>query len=292
MTELIGSVNRVQAGACVLCAPSQQATAAMADKCPVDHKALAASAEKCPVDHSALSSSADKCPVEHEQRSTWASLLPSSSKSVPAQPQSHAPGTLPQDRETSSIPRVDGSNWVYPSQAQFYAAMARKNHNPQASDMKVIVPIHNAVNERAWLEVMRWEAGQGGEQCGGVKLVSFKGRPKDLTPKARLKTLLGYVLVGYHLPHPRPIRVFSYSAPFDRHDWIVERCGKQIRYVIDFYTGHSNKSGGNLSFYLDARPALDNWDGVRMRAERFWERWVGKPWSSKATSPGSVSSRP
>lgn len=181
-----------------LCAhpPLRSPLAAMADKCPVDHGALAPSADKCPVDHGSISSSADKCPVDHEQRSTWASLLPSSSKSAPAQPQQHAPGILPRDREISSIPRVDGSKWVYPSQAQFYAAMARKNHNPQASDMQVIVPIHNAVNERAWMEVMKWEASQGGEQCGGVKLVSFKGRPKDLTPKARLKTFLGCVSVS------------------------------------------------------------------------------------------------
>lgn len=25
------------------------------------------------------------------------------------------------------------------------------------------------------------------------------------------------------------------AAPFDRHDWIVDRCGKEVRYVIDFY---------------------------------------------------------
>jgi hypothetical protein len=23
--------------------------------------------------------------------------------------------------------------------------------------------------------------------------------------------------------------------PFDRHDWYVDRCGKEVRYVIDFY---------------------------------------------------------
>lgn len=72
--------------------------------------------------------------------------------------------------------------------------MARKNHNPHAPDMKTIIPIHNAVNERAWSELMKWESGRGGEKCGGVKLVTFKGRPNDLTPKARLMTLLGYVL--------------------------------------------------------------------------------------------------
>ena len=25
------------------------------------------------------------------------------------------------------------------------------------------------------------------------------------------------------------------QMPFDRHDWYVDRCGKEVRYVIDFY---------------------------------------------------------
>ncbi|CAE6427400.1 unnamed protein product [Rhizoctonia solani] len=101
------------------------------------------------------------------------------------------PTILPTSRETSSIPRLDGQKWVYPSEAQFFSAMARKNHSPHAPDMRVIVPIHNAVNERAWHELLAWEAGRGAEACGGVKLVSFKGRPGDRTPKAWFKTLLG-----------------------------------------------------------------------------------------------------
>jgi len=72
--------------------------------------------------------------------------------------------------------------------------MARKNHNPQAADMKTIVPIHNAVNERAWTEVMKWETGRGGEACGGVKLVNFKGRPNERSLRARWKVLLGCVV--------------------------------------------------------------------------------------------------
>ncbi|KAI0080611.1 cytochrome c and c1 heme-lyase [Panus rudis PR-1116 ss-1] len=228
----------------------------------------------CPVDHGALKaaapSSADKCPVDHSTRSSLMSWFTSGSTDTPeahssSQNTSARTGgpPLPTEREVSSIPRVDGSNWVYPSESQFFAAMARKNHNPQAPDMKVIVPIHNAVNERAWAEVKKWEAGQGGEKCGGVKLVSFKGRPSERTPKARWKMLLGY------------------SAPFDRHDWIVDRCGTRMRYVIDFYAGRSPNSQVP-SFYLDVRPALDNWEGVRMRAERFWERWVGSMWNSNS----------
>ena len=44
-----------------------------------------------------------------------------------------------------------------------------------------------------------------------------------------------------------------------RHDWTIDRCGKQVRYVIDFYNG-SGGSGG-VSMHLDVRPALDDVDG-------------------------------
>ena len=57
--------------------------------------------------------------------------------------------------------------------------------------MKVVVPIHNAVNERAWSHIKEWEAGRGEERCGGIRLVSFKGRPGERSPKARILTLLG-----------------------------------------------------------------------------------------------------
>lgn len=145
-------------------------------------------ASKCPVDHSGSASSQDSCPVDHTSASTstWNRLF-SSSKSH------DSPHKLSTEREISTIPKASDGNWVYPSEAQFFAAMARKNHNPQTGDMKTIVPIHNAVNERAWSEVMQWETGRGGEACGGVKLVNFKGRPNDRSPRARWRMFLGYV---------------------------------------------------------------------------------------------------
>jgi cytochrome c heme-lyase len=111
--------------------------------------------------------------------------LPSGTTTVPV------PGLLSTSRELSSIPRSNNENWIYPSEAQFYAAMARKKHDPRAPDMKVVVPIHNAVNERAWSHIRDWEAGRGGERCGGIRLVSFKGRPGERSPKARILSLLG-----------------------------------------------------------------------------------------------------
>ena len=152
------------------------------------------SADKCPVDHKSLGSS---CPVDHTTRSTWGKILPHSSDTLSSESASRptstniVPGSLSASREVSSIPRSDKENWVYPSEVQFYAAMARKDHDPRAPDMKVVVPIHNAVNERAWSHIKEWEAGRGGEHCGGVRLVSFKGRPGVPSPKARILTLLG-----------------------------------------------------------------------------------------------------
>jgi cytochrome c heme-lyase len=153
------------------------------------------SGDKCPVDHK--SKPTGECPVDHTTRSTWGGLIP---KHNPKPSGSYGyNGPLSTDRETSSIPKADEGNWVYPSEAQFFAAMARKNHNPQTTDMKTIVPIHNAVNERAWGEVMMWEAGRGGERCGGIRLVNFKGKPGQMSPKARWKSLLGYVFVDFNM---------------------------------------------------------------------------------------------
>ena len=63
------------------------------------------------------------------------------------------------------------------------------------------------------------------------------------------------------------------KAPFDRHDWVVERCGRRVEYVIDFYEGRmvgEERERGGVSFYLDVRPKLNSWEGVRMRVERYW----------------------
>jgi cytochrome c heme-lyase len=87
-------------------------------------------------------------------------------------------------------------------------------------------------------------------RCGGPKLYSFLGLPKTLSPKARFNTFLGY------------------SAPFDRHDWVVDRCGTKVEYVIDFYQG-KGAGNGKLNFYLDVRPKLNSWEGWKMRGAKL-----------------------
>jgi len=71
-----------------------------------------------------------------------------------------------------------------------------------------------------------------------------------MSPKARFNALLGY------------------TAPFDRHDWVVDRCGTRVEYIIDFYAGRPDQSArdqGHVSFYLDVRPKLNTWEGTKMR---------------------------
>lgn len=170
-------------------------------------------------------------------------------------------------------------NWIYPSEKQFFEALMRKGNTPNststaselATSVASIIPIHNAVNERAWQQILEWErkapaADPGSKSCGGPKLYSFRGlgvEPQFLSPRARMNGWLGY------------------QRPFDRHDWVVERCGgEQVEYVIDFYQGKTsgtagqpgltgNAGPGKLSFYLDVRPKLNSYEGWRMRFYRF-----------------------
>lgn len=91
--------------------------------------------------------------------------------------------------------------------------------------------------------------------CGQPRLVRFQGRPRDLTPKARIRSWLGYTL------------------PFDRHDWTVDRCGRQVTYVIDFYTGKGDPRMPDApSFYLDVRPKLESVEGAWNRIKMSWKK--------------------
>ncbi|OQO02932.1 hypothetical protein B0A48_11215 [Cryoendolithus antarcticus] len=181
----------------------------------------------------------------HREISTIPRALPSADKPLNTAERAALP---PANSEADSGQDSASGNWIYPSQEMFFAAMKRKGHEANPADMNSIVPIHNAVNERAWTEIKNWERRRGSEMCGGPKLVSFAGDSKALTPKARVMGWMGY------------------EAPFDRHDWVVDRCGTRVEYVIDFYSGKDEGlKGKSLSFYLDARPKVNSWAGISTR---------------------------
>ena len=56
----------------------------------------------------------------------------------------------------------------------------------------------------------------------------------------------------------------SIKLPFDRHDWTVDRCGKEVRYCIDYYDTDD-------SYWIDARPmgVTGIWDRIHLAAKRL-----------------------
>lgn len=122
------------------------------------------------------------------------SQLDQTPSSPSSSPSTKSPLRLATHREISTIPRATLSsspstsssrpannekdtgqdaktgNWIYPSEEMFFAAMKRKGFGAQETDMRTIVPIHNAVNERAWGEIRGWERGWGGERYFSVSI--------------------------------------------------------------------------------------------------------------------------
>lgn len=203
-----------------------------------------------------------ECPMHDKEGIDPTNMMPPPNQ----RPAPDQPFDLDTSREVSTIPKARGKEnekWVYPLQQMFWNAMLRKgwrwkDDDPDPEDMKNIVMIHNANNEQAWREVLKWEMfHNGGCKCE-PSLIKFSGNAKKFSPRARMRSWMGYEL------------------PFDRHDWVVDRCGKEVRYVIDYYDGGAVNPETNQFTILDVRPAITSlgavWD--RMRAT-YW-RWTDK----------------
>uniref|UniRef100_F6T2R4 Holocytochrome c-type synthase n=3 Tax=Xenopus tropicalis TaxID=8364 RepID=F6T2R4_XENTR len=176
-------------------------------------------------------------------------------------PATDQPFSLSLAREESTIPRSStDKNWVYPSEQMFWNAMLRKGWRWKEDDLKPedmtnIIRIHNKNNEQAWSEILKWEALHAKECPCGPTLVRFGGKATEYSPRARMRSWMGYEL------------------PFDRHDWIVDRCGKEVRYVIDYYDG--GEVDKNYQFtILDVRPAFDSMGAIWDRMKVAWWRWT------------------
>jgi len=111
-----------------------------------------ASNSACPINHSPKDPTLAHCPVDHPNINPL--------NQIPVLPQAPAPNQsieLPTFRTQSSIPRDQSGNWEYPSPQQFYNALVRKGWATPEEHIETMVEIHNFLNERAWLEVLKWE---------------------------------------------------------------------------------------------------------------------------------------
>lgn len=145
-------------------------------------------------------------------------------------------------RESSTIPKGGtAATWVYPSPQMFFNALRRKGKGGDVKEeqMDAVVRAHNAMNEATWRRVEAWEALHC-DACPQSTLLRFVGRPHDLSPLARARLWMGG------------------PEPFDRHDWTVDRCGREVRYVIDFYHHEARSGTPEGPFEIVARPALDS----------------------------------
>jgi hypothetical protein len=102
----------------------------------------------------------------------------------------------------------------------------------------------SAVKRKTIVPEQEWGAGWGTY----VEWFSF------VSPEARWSILFFFVS--------------RYELPFDRHDWIVDRCGRDVRYVIDYYSSENMKENYTFAI-LDVRPAFDSieniWDRMKVK---------------------------
>lgn len=123
------------------------------------------------------------------------------------------PSTIPRGRDSDST--SSPGNWEYPSPQQMYNALLRKGyHDTDPTAVTSMVSVHNFLNEGAWAEIALheglfagglrdgWQKCKNGEENLDIervkaeadpKLMRFQGRPKDMTPKAAMWQVLGWI---------------------------------------------------------------------------------------------------
>ena len=131
---------------------------------------------------------APQCPIPHDQQS------------APRREGASCPVSHEKGDETPGY-------WEYPSPQQFYNALVRKGWETPEEHVDMMVLIHNFLNERAWQEIVDWEA-MARSDVSQLQLARFQGRPGTLSPRARM-----FMWLAWLFPDK-----FSSEPPFDRHD--------------------------------------------------------------------------
>merc|ERR1712129_170564 len=175
-----------------------------------------------------------------------------------------------------------GEEWLNPSANQLYRSLARKDKAIEHEDSLSVAAVHAIVTQQTWDGIMVYE-NLHSKQCPTPKLARFEGKDGIYSPKARM--------FHYFMGLP---------WPYDRHDWTVDRCGKEVEYVIDYYaipvTTEKNKQfveeseskkeseselydayieDENVDFMytIDARPKFNSFGNVMDRMKIAYKSW-------------------
>ena len=183
-----------------------------------------------------------------------------------------------------------GEEWLNPSANQLYRSLGRKNKPIEHEDSLSVAAVHAIVTDQTWDNIMIYE-GLHRTQCPTPKLARFEGRDGFYSPKAKF----------FHY-------VMGMPWPYDRHDWTVDRCGKEVEYVIDYYaipvaSEHNEnivkqkeaeeiKEKGSdryapfiedddieFMYTIDARPKMNSFGNMVDRMRIAYRNWKsGEPW--------------
>ena len=131
---------------------AQQEKPSTASRCPVG---LGRKNPLIPTADTTMSAAAASSQVHQSDVLDGRNNMPSPNQ-IPA-PDQLCP--LNTDRVVSTIPKTGtDQTWDYPSEQIFFNALRRKGWDARENDMRAVVGIHNAVNEKAWQQILHWEA--------------------------------------------------------------------------------------------------------------------------------------
>eukprot|EP00467_Chlorarachnion_reptans_P013824 CAMPEP_0114525624 /NCGR_PEP_ID=MMETSP0109-20121206/22536_1 /TAXON_ID=29199 /ORGANISM="Chlorarachnion reptans, Strain CCCM449" /LENGTH=227 /DNA_ID=CAMNT_0001707243 /DNA_START=112 /DNA_END=795 /DNA_ORIENTATION=- len=148
----------------------------------------------------------------------------------------------------------DGRKWLNPSANQLYRALNRKKKPIDKEDSPSVAHVHTLVTDQSWRQILEYEALHK-DECPNPSLARFQGKDGIYSLKAKF------------------LNFFGVPLPFDRHDWTVDRCGKEIVYIIDYYDWENED--GEIEYFIDARP--DGLSGLIDRARLKLKEW----WSAE-----------
>jgi cytochrome c heme-lyase len=144
----------------------------------------------------------------------------------------------------------DGAHWINPTPAELFRALRRNKKIIDEEDAFDVAFIHSAVVDSTWHLIMEYE--ELHPECESVTLLRFEGKYGHHTLKSWFTD-----------------KVYGVS-PFDRHDWYVDRCGKEVRYIIDYYST-PGPEGDEYTF--DVRPDMTSLDNIKDRLTMTYRRY-------------------